>query len=103
MNQRILNAMTNQGTVALSGPRGAQHLWCVSGPFVAPSGPIVQFDERKVGFHPPLHNCYVITHKTAPKPFGAVLPSTSHASVAWRVIFVALGILSQCLFSYPLF
>ena len=69
MNQRVLNAMTKQGTVALPGPRWTQHSQCASSPlrlyktacvappkhatFVALSRVPVRLNDEKVGFTPP--------------------------------------------------
>ena len=69
MNQRVLNPITEQGTVAIPGPRWTQHSQCASSPlrlcktacvappkhapFVALSRVPVRLNDEKVGFTPP--------------------------------------------------
>ena len=56
MNQRNMNLIAKQGTVALHGPRRTQHIRCAFGPFVALSHVPVRLNAQKGGFTPPLYS-----------------------------------------------
>ena len=53
VNQRNMNLIAKQGTVALHGPRGTQHIRCAFGPFVALSHVPVRLDAQKGKLYPP--------------------------------------------------
>ena len=59
MNQRNMNLIARQGTVALHGPRGTQHIRCAFGPFVALSHVPIRLDAQKGRLYPPpyIHRC----------------------------------------------
>ena len=54
MNQRNMNFIAKQGTVALHGPRRTQHIRCAFGPFIALSHVPVRLDANREALPPPL-------------------------------------------------
>ena len=54
MNQRNMNLIAKQGTVALHGPRGTQHIQGAFGPFVALLHVPIRLDAQKGRLYPPL-------------------------------------------------